>query len=49
MEIDGEMQADAAIVPDLAAIKAHESLVAGKANVLIFPDLNSAKDRKSVV
>ena len=49
MEIDGEMQADAAIVPDLAAIKAHESLVAGKANVLIFPDLNSANISSKLV
>ena len=39
--IDGEMQADAALLPDLAALKAGNSLVAGKANVLIFPDLNS--------
>ncbi len=42
MEIDGEMQADTALVPDLATIKATGSLVAGKANVLVFPDLNSA-------
>ena len=49
MEIDGEMQADAAIVPDLAAIKAHDSLVAGKANVLIFPDLNSANISSKLV
>ncbi len=49
MEIDGEMQADAAIVPDLAAIKAHESLVAGKANILIFPDLNSANIASKLV
>ena len=49
MEIDGEMQADSALVPDLAAIKAHESLVAGKANVLIFPDLNSANIASKLV
>jgi phosphate acetyltransferase len=49
MEIDGEMQADTALVPDLAAIKAHESLVAGKANVLIFPDLNSANISSKLV
>lgn len=39
--IDGELQADAAIVPEVATIKLKESPVAGKANVLIFPDLNS--------
>lgn len=39
--IDGEMQADAALLPDLAERKVGASLVAGKANVLIFPDLNS--------
>ena len=41
MEIDGEFQADTALLPDLAAIKAPSSRVAGNANVLIFPDLNS--------
>ncbi len=39
--IDGEMQADAALDPILAEKKMGPSLVAGKANVLIFPDLNS--------
>lgn len=38
--IDGEMQLDAAICPDVAAIKAPSSSIAGKANVLICPDLN---------
>jgi len=39
--VDGELQADAAILPDLAQVKVGPSLVAGKANVLVFPDLNS--------
>lgn len=41
MEIDGELQADTAILPDLGAKKAPQSLVAGRANVMIFPDLAS--------
>ena len=41
MEIEGEMQADTALLPDLAERKASGSLVAGRANVLIFPDLNA--------
>jgi phosphate acetyltransferase len=41
MEIDGELQADTALLPELAAVKAPSSRVAGNANVLIFPDLNS--------
>lgn len=39
--IDGELQLDAAIVPEVAKFKAPGSRVAGDANVLIFPDLNS--------
>jgi phosphate acetyltransferase len=41
MEIDGELQADAALLPELGRRKAPQSLVAGQANVLIFPDLNA--------
>ncbi len=42
IKIDGELQFDAAVVPEVAKIKLSSSEAAGKANVLIFPDLNSA-------
>jgi len=42
IEIDGELQLDAAIIPEIALIKAKESPLQGRANILIFPNLDSA-------
>ncbi|MCI0473389.1 MAG: phosphate acetyltransferase [Ignavibacteria bacterium] len=41
LQIDGELQLDAAIVPEVGKLKAKDSTIAGSANILIFPDLQA--------